>query len=212
MIIHNNLNSVLKPFAKYYFNHPILIFSITIFAFILLLVFCFIFARSKYIGAGKKLGMTFSVLLLFTSLTTALVGAWNEPSPIIYQKSTHSFLPIHAVYDLVPGLKHSNVQLQNQKQGGLYGTKYVLTSNGLVLVNLTYEDFDTIKLQPVNTQGKALVSVINALTQYKDHKDISVSAGIDKAVGYCHHNHELIRITVLSQKPSSVSIKTIKKN
>ena len=120
MIIKNNINSFLTPFVKYYFNHPTLTFAMTVVTFCLVLLFCFVFAKRKESHVWQNVGMGLSIVLLSVMLTSSLAGAWNVPSPIIYQPINNAVLPNHSIYQTVPGLAHSNLTLANQKGKNRY--------------------------------------------------------------------------------------------
>ena len=210
MIIKNNLNSFTAPFVKYYFNHPEKTFVLTIVAFVLILIFCFAFAKAKNSNWFMRIGLTGSVIFLAVTLTASLTGAWNTPSPIIYQpmKKYTQVLPSHSIYQMVPGLDNSNLKLENQAKSA----KYVLTSSGLAMVTLDYYDYNTAILKPMNMSGKALINVIKEMRKHKDCKPVSLNANFKQATGECEIGNETVTITATSANPNKIKIKTNKKN
>lgn len=204
MIIKNNINSFLAHFIKYYFNHPTLTFTLTIVAFCLVLLFCFIFAKRKENHIWQNIGMGLSIILLGLTLTSSLIGAWNVPSPIIYQPINNVVLPNHSIYQMVPGLAHSNLTLANQKGKN----RYVLTSDDYATVNVEYTNYDTLKLKPVNAQGQSIIRVLKVLKHHVNHGTLSLKSGFKKTVGICIHNGEKVTVTSYSANPNKTIIKT----
>ena len=204
MIIKNNINSFLAPFIKYYFKHPTLTFTLTIVAFCLVLLFCFIFAKCKKNHIWQNICMGLSIILLGLTLTSSLAGAWNVPSPIIYQPINNAVLPNHSIYRMVPGLAHSNLTLANQKGKN----RYVLTSDNYATVNVEYTDYDTLKLKPVNAQGQSIIKVLQVLKSHADHGTLSLKSDFKKTIGSCIHNGEKVTVTSYSANPKKTIIKT----